>query len=594
MLFPLSNIRKRSVRDPDGEPVVVPRLLHGRAAERLVEQAIELFEASVGTKYGEYDVRGLEAVMGDYRLGRCIEACLLTWYGFVQPEIAALLTSGEVDALDSRGLLSPSLLRLALWDAANARGGFVSPGGRAAFLVALAGEWGLQSDAGRIDRLVSLDSEGAAVLERCAERPNADEVVRLYNRGAVKTLLAHSTEVQFSLGSLPGEVLRRVYFFAKRRGVLVDVARNGQGYLLTLYGPEQAFGTAEKYGSRLADVAISLLRSALATAPEGSISGAASLVLHDRSYRFHLTGEVLQRLEYAPSEDEPKHGRIAEAGAAYSVGSVVDTRSEEPGTEPSFDSLVEAALYRSFKALERQGYTHGWTIQREPDPLLGSGGTVLIPDFAFLRGGTRVFMEVAGYWSPSYRERKVAKLRSLVGESDVALLLAVPIDAVAVFAGVPFPTAAYKKEVRATDLLALLDAHFGGLQARQEAAQSRHTELIAKAQEGMFVPEQEVAEALQAYSRTELLAAVQRLEGAGCRYVPGVGLLSEATLANVHLALASAIQAAPDHRLPLEDAGALAAGALKANRVDIEALATVYADLAIERPSLFEAYLSLA
>lgn len=594
MLFPLPNIRKRSVRDPDGELAVVPRLLHGRAALRLVEQSIDLFDASVGVRYGDYDVRGLEAIMGDYRLGRCIEACLLTWYSFVQPGIEMLLSPGELEALSSRELLSPTLLRLALWDAANARGGFVVPSERPAFLAGLGREWGLEGRAERVDKLVSLDSEAEAVLERPAERPTADDVMSLYNRGAVKTLLAHSTVVQFSLGSLPGDVLRRAYFMAKRRGVLVDVASDGQGYMLTLYGPEQAFGTAEKYGSRLADVSISLLRSALATAPEGTISGTASLVLHDRAYRFHLTDEALQRLGYAPTQDMPTRGRIAEAGAAYSVGATISTPRDEEEPEPSFDSLIEAALYRSFKALERQGYTHGWTIQREPDPLLGSGGSVLIPDFAFLRGGTRVFMEVAGFWSPSYRERKVAKLRTLVGQGEVALLLAVPHDAAAVFAGVPFPTVVYKKEVRATDLLALLDVHFGGSQERQEAAQSSHAGLIARALHDSFVPEQEVASALQAYSRTELLASVQGLEQEGCRYVPGVGLLSAAAIASVLSALTSAVEAAQERRLPLDDAGALAAGVLKTPRVDIEALLQIAPNFTITRPSLFEAYLSLS
>ncbi|HEY0070015.1 MAG TPA: hypothetical protein VGE04_08625, partial [Chloroflexia bacterium] len=73
MLFSLTNVKRRSVRDADGELAVVPRLLHGRASLKLVEQAIGVFEGYVGRPRGEYDSRALEAVMGDYRLGRCIE-----------------------------------------------------------------------------------------------------------------------------------------------------------------------------------------------------------------------------------------------------------------------------------------------------------------------------------------------------------------------------------------------------------------------------------------------------------------------------------------------------------------------------------------
>src|SRR5438045_627929 len=87
MLFSLPNVKRRGVRDSDGEPAVVPKLLHGRTALRLLEQAIEVFDGHVGRPRGEYSPRTLEAVLSDYRLARCVEACLLTYYAFVQPQL---------------------------------------------------------------------------------------------------------------------------------------------------------------------------------------------------------------------------------------------------------------------------------------------------------------------------------------------------------------------------------------------------------------------------------------------------------------------------------------------------------------------------
>lgn len=593
MLFPLANIRRRSVRDPDGEFVVVPKLLYGRAASRLVEQAIAVFDEAAGKARDEYDAQTLEAVMGDYRLGRCIEACLLAWYAFEQPGMGDLLAVGEQEALQARDIASPSLLRFALWDAANARGGFVLPEERSQFLSDLAREWGLVAEPERLDKLAVMDSDAAAVLRLKGEPPHPSEVLQLYNRGVVKTLLAHSTQVQFRLGSLPGDALRKAYFMAKRNGVLVDIEKDAPGgFVLTLFGPEQAFGTADKYGRRLADVALSLLRSLLGSAPGSAIQGTASLILHDRPYRFHITGEVLQRLEYAPaySEHAPA-GRLAETVAAYSVGSVLEPEMDEEAVEPTFDSLVEAALYRSFKSLERQGYTHGWRIQREPDPLLADPGVVLIPDFAFVRGERRVFMEVAGFWSPLYREKKVAKLRALSGNGDVALILAVPQDAATTFAGLPFPTVAYKKDVRATDMLALLNRHFGEREARQEVAELQFAGLQKQAQERGFVPERDVASALQAFSRSELLSAVPRLESPDTRYIAGVGLLSSQTVAKLRADLLVALSTSPDLRMPLDSAASVVASSLRAPQIDVEVLIQIWPDLQIDRPSLFEAFL---
>src|SRR5262249_4248148 len=161
-------------------------------------------------------------------------------------------------------------------------------------------------------------------------------------------------------------------------------------------------------------------------------------------------------------------------------------------------SLVEARLYKEYRSLESQGYTHGWTLQREPEPVLAPG-IVLIPDFAFLRGDTRVFMEIAGFWSPTYRERKVTKLRALAAqEGHAPLILAVPQEAEPAFSGLPFPVVPYKNKVVATDLLSLLDRDYGGREERHEAAQSRLAALRDAALQRGFVSDNEIAGALQA------------------------------------------------------------------------------------------------
>ncbi len=591
MLFSLANLKRRSVRDLDGELAVVPKLLYGRAVLNLVGQAIEQFEEYVGKPRSEYDSRSLEAVMGDYRLGRCIEACLMTRYSFVQPCLEDLLDGEQLDALASKGISTSSDLRFALWDSANSRhGGFAPHEGRDTFLRGFAEDIGLSPDPALIDTILTLDTEGSAVLTLTGEKPTAEEVIRLYNRGAVQTLLAHSTHVSFHIGGLPGATLKKLYFVAKRRGVLVDIEQAVGGYSLTLYGPEQAFGTADKYGRRLAEVAISLLRTALSSYEHGDIFGTAHLMLHDRNYRFHLTADLLDKMEYAPLAAQSGKGRIAEAGAAYSVGAAVEV-DEEAKEEPLFDSMVEAKLYKEYKSLERQGYTHGWRIEREPEPLLAPG-LVLIPDFAFSRGDTKVHMEIAGFWSPSYRERKLAKLKTLAGgENETPLILALPKDAIQTFAGLPFPVVSYKTGVRATDLLTLLDAHFGQSEKRMDAAQDRLEALRQLARARGYIPEQEIAQTLEAYTRTELLSAARSLDGDSCRYVSGVGLLSDEAVEKAHAALKSAFANAPDNRIMLEEAGSLAAGALSTPKIDPEALLQLWTEWRIDRPSLFEAYL---
>jgi hypothetical protein len=201
-------------------------------------------------------------------------------------------------------------------------------------------------------------------------------------------------------------------------------------------------------------------------------------------------------------------------------------------------------------------------------------------------------MEIAGFWSPGYRERKVAKLRALAAQTDHArMILAVPHDAVSIFAGLTFPIVPYKNKVVATDLLALLDREYGSRTERKEAAQERFEPLRAEALDRGFVPEQEVAASLEAYTRTELLDAAGSLTGEGTQYVPGVGLFSTAQLERVRLALASGLEAAPGGKLDVAEAEQLVCGLLSVPHVDLDLLLSVLEGFRIERPSLFEAYL---
>jgi hypothetical protein len=82
-------------------------------------------------------------------------------------------------------------------------------------------------------------------------------------------------------------------------------------------------------------------------------------------------------------------------------------------TAERYDSSVEAAFSRSFKALKL-----GWTLRREPE-LLAAGRYVFIPDFSFEKGHLKAYLEIVGFWTNEYLSKKLAKLREL----DVGNLL---------------------------------------------------------------------------------------------------------------------------------------------------------------------------
>jgi hypothetical protein len=81
-----------------------------------------------------------------------------------------------------------------------------------------------------------------------------------------------------------------------------------------------------------------------------------------------------------------------------------------------FDSSVEERFSKRFRALDM-----GWTLTREPEPLTVGKG-VLIPDFIFRKGGAKAYLEIVGFWTPEYLERKIKKLQQL---SQVDIMIAV-------------------------------------------------------------------------------------------------------------------------------------------------------------------------
>jgi hypothetical protein len=85
------------------------------------------------------------------------------------------------------------------------------------------------------------------------------------------------------------------------------------------------------------------------------------------------------------------------------------TPLDEPKETASYDSQVELDFARRFQALDT-----GWTLVREPQPM-PVGRQVMIPDFAFQKSGVTVYLEVAGFWTPQYLEKKIKKLELVDG-----------------------------------------------------------------------------------------------------------------------------------------------------------------------------------
>jgi predicted nuclease of restriction endonuclease-like RecB superfamily len=356
-----SNLLIARSRSGKIKPVYAP--LEERYVE-LASRLIETYEAHVGKRQGELvkHCRQFEGDGFDYRLVRGLLA-LLNRSAVFEPQshIAPQKARREVFTEANRyALVATNEMKKEVMAQAASRLG-ISP---------------LQ-----LEESLWSDAEDELVLERFVPlRPR--ELIQQYNLSLTQTLLFKAVSLEFTAGGNYQRIFRRLKYL----GLMYTVEQVGGIYRVFVDGPVSLFKMTERYGTSLAKLLPSILEA--------------------REWR--LKAHILAGERQAPKLvelelDSDKVKEFLNAPAA-----------EE--TRERFDSSVEAAFARSFNALKL-----GWILKREPE-LLTAGRYVFIPDFGFEKNGVKAYLEVVGFWTDEYLQKKLGKLRELDVEN---LLIAV-------------------------------------------------------------------------------------------------------------------------------------------------------------------------
>ena len=216
-----------------------------------------------------------------------------------------------------------------------------------------------------IRRWLYADVPSARVV-RVEELPSPNQLRDAYNMTLAQGLLATCRSVTIS-----ADEVRAVVRAAKLRGLLVTV--DAQGPKVHASGPLSLFRQTRKYAHALASFLPALVTGA----------------------RFSLEGEA-------------EEGNLR-----------IDDASPLPRAWPepvSADGVFERALA---KALARSDSE--WTLRREP-LVIESCGELFFPDFVLERGADRVVVEIVGFWTPDYLERKAAHLAKAEGTPMIVCL----------------------------------------------------------------------------------------------------------------------------------------------------------------------------
>lgn len=629
MRFSLQDVKKQ-VQRRGGELYVNLHFLQPGELANELTSLIAYFEQHLGQPRRSFSVDDARACIGDYRLAHCLISTLSAWYQWQQSSWSEVLERLGDEArvqLIAADITSPVLLRLALFNHVNdLYQGFLSAAQRTEALQAFAERY--QLSVSDLEYLLVLDSDEEEILVRTTPTsPQHQDVSSLYNQWAFEAALFTSSQVRFvidcdaferatyaekqsrpqaSMGTGIGAVIKRLCFLARKLGVYYDLtyeepsSHKAPLLHLTLYGPQEMTGTPQQYGLRLARLCRQLLGYGVAQRHQANVIPvqrkqsthsqalsraivAAEATVHflQRAYSFAIDNTVLALLPPVAAIQ-----RMQETAGTSTI------TTNTPQTSSVFDSSIEQSFAEAFASLENSHAVDGWHLLREPEPLLLERG-IFIPDFVLTRDKQRIYVEILGFWTPAYRERKIQKLHQLQYRKDI--VLAIPLEAQAAFSSIAahFPIAWYTNQLSVTELLQVLRNRYDNF-----AERLTFIDVVAvrkQVESTGLLPERACYELLHCYRRSELPLAATQVTGQHIAFATGIGLYTIAWMEQLRTSFVEWIDSVRSIGL---------ADALRESKIrwpqlascedaTIEAIISLWPEVRIRRTSIFEAVVEI-
>ena len=235
-----------------------------------------------------------------------------------------------------------------------------------------------------------------------------EALVGWYNLSLMQTLLFNCTKLDFYISG--GLNWKRVLRTVKRLGLMYYLQQPQQQQenriICSLEGPLSLFKLTDRYGTLLAKLLPSIIFS---SDKKRESSGGDEWHLDAwivrktmdgrKIYEFKISKNEIPELMTDPYSSFPPSS-ITQKGVAGSSSLYNDYNI--------FDSAVEEKFAKRFEQAET-----GWRLTREPDPLVLSNGGAFIPDFMFEKYDKKIYLEIVGFWTKEYLERKLQKLADI-------------------------------------------------------------------------------------------------------------------------------------------------------------------------------------
>ena len=199
--------------------------------------------------------------------------------------------------------------------------------------------------------------------------PTIEWLLDRYNVALAQAMLYRASEMTIRIYRNIPTKYRLVFQFIKFFKLMHVVSgNNADGYQIVLDGPASMFRLSQKYGIQMA-----LFLPALLHCDRWWLDATIVMSRNDH-LRFELNDDFGLQSHYRDPDE--------------------------------FDSELERHFATQFDKIDTE-----WTLERETD-IIDLKDTVMIPDFAFAHpDGRRALMEIVGFWTPDYLQKKLWKLK---------------------------------------------------------------------------------------------------------------------------------------------------------------------------------------
>lgn len=403
----------------------------------------------------DQSLKDLEITYKDYKLVRGLATILerrCVFESFSQPRLKAK-ESTKNDPIhnikDTRGLmknLTASEIRRIVFDESASKGIAINENRRKVLLENISDN--LKTSPDMLSKMMWSDQDENSVIKVFVPITEV-KLLLMYNISLIQTLLFGCLKMKLVLdvASNAGTIWKKVLREVKRLGLMYWLEVEGsrqedyeesnnkltkkKRIVCTIEGALNVLKLTDRYGTAIAklfpiimtadrwDINADILRithggkkivyefEITQNAYPESIPAYTDLNIYENSfvpaYNLSAQNPVLNKANSSKKYDDQDLNREF-------LGKIMtDTSTSGTNSRILFDSRIESIFQEQFEL-----FNTGWTIEREPEPLVTGQKTAFIPDFLFSKYNYKVIVEIIGFWTKEYLERKLSKIYDVV------------------------------------------------------------------------------------------------------------------------------------------------------------------------------------